>query len=624
MAMTPIRSRTPRARMSSTFVLAVLLVLVALAARPTDARALTVAPNYRSTPLAYSTGALVQSCRSWSADADDAGRFYAGCPVMRDVDGNGTGDVGTPALFELDPSGRVTRIGYLPSEYYFNDSYRIRDVAVSPDGNTAYVSVGPIFDNLGQRPEIDPDTMQPLPNGAVRGTILRLRRQASGAWAYDPSWKAGPFKLGTDYWAARYLDVDASGRVYVGANAYVFELSPTTGQVVSAFGGGATTSWPGGPWVDGLDVVEGIAASPDGSTLYVVEEKFHIVQRWNRVGTTGWQRDTSFLLGKPGEEDDDQGSKGYCTTAPDTNQRFQAPYDVAVDAAGDIYVMDVTCVRVQRFTKAGTFVQTVWSDLGGWDLVHGFAVNWQGSVLLPEVERVLVRTDPPSRPVVGGGPPAACVDQAAPKVLGVSVPAASTTRGITVTVRTSDDCGVVSTRVSGAVLGTPLWKSGTKVTAVLGGWNGSKRIVVQVRDSAGRTASRRVTAHLALRQPPLRARTRVSIAGSGCATGNPLARVARASTYVLADRCARIAGRIRTVRRSGGSWLLQVRVSTTVARRIYTNAVGPVDVWVVTDSRTRLTRSPRRGRPAIVTSSIIATRTRRAAYAMPADRIIVR
>ncbi len=387
MATTPTRMRTPRIRITS-----LVLALIASAMLPvvlaSPASAATTAPNYTLGTVTYAGGSPVQSCRGWGGDADDAGNFYMACPVLRDLDGNGTGDQRAPALYEMDSTGKVTRIGYLPTEYAFNDTYPIRDVGVSPDGNTAYVSVGPNTDNLGQHPETNPTTRETMPNGATTGALLRLTRQADGSWLHDAAFKAGPYLIGGNYWAVRYVDVDARGHVYITVNALVYELDPTTGAIVSSFGGGATTSYPGGPWVEGFDKPEGLAVTGDGSSILLVDQQHQIVQRWNRVGATDWARDTTFLLGVPSQVGD------YCQTT----DHFQSPYDVATDIAGDIYVMDTTCQRVQRFTSAGVFVQTVWTNTGGDDWNHGFAVNWQGNVLLPIEEDVLVRLDPPAKP----------------------------------------------------------------------------------------------------------------------------------------------------------------------------------------------------------------------------------
>ncbi|MCW2923034.1 MAG: putative repeat protein [Thermoleophilia bacterium] len=601
-----------RCALRASFLLATIFAIAAACAG--SAGAATIAPNYAASPLAYANGTPLTSCRSWSGDADDAGHSYAACPVMRDTNGDGRGDVGTPALYEFDGTGHVVAIGYLPSEYYFDDTYRMRDVAVTPDGRTAYVSVGPLIDDLGQHPENNYGTGQPMANGARSGAVLRMVRQANGGWAYDPSWHAGPFLIGDHFWAARYLDVDAAGRVYVAVNAYVYELSPTTGAIVSDFGG-ATTDGPNGRWIDGVDVAQGIAVAADGGSLYLVEQKYHLVQRWLRVGATDWTRDRGFLLGVPGEEAD-----GLCAT----NDHFQSPYDVGVDGAGDVYVADVTCNRIQRFTKSGSFVQTVWNSYGEGDLNHGFSVDWRGSINLPERELHLSRLDPASRPAGGGGPIGVpgCHDAAAPVLTGATAPARTSTRAVTVSATASDDCsGVAQVRITGPRAGAASWTNGSSATVSLTGWNGRHVLHVQVRDGAGHVSTRVavVSVALALPQPPLVSRTSVAIAGRGCSAVPPLRRVAAPTRYRLVDRCARLTGRVVRSTRSGTGSVLQVLLPTPAARAIYANAVGPVLIWVVTDRRTRTVRAARVGHSVTFVGSLVALRTGRETYAVPID-----
>lgn len=583
-----------------------LLVLLAAATTPSTASAATTAANYRLDAARYANGTPVGTCRGWGGDADDAGNFYTACPVLRDLDGNGTGDVQAPALYELDPTGVVQRIGWMPAEYAFDDRYPIRDVGVSPDGTVAYVSTGPNFDKLGQRPDLHPRTGAPLANGATAGSILRLVRKADGSWVHD-GFKAGPFMIAGNYWAIRSVDVDGAGRIYVSVNQFVYQLDPATGAVVSSFGG-AITRYPGGPWVEGIDKPEGLTITPDGSTAYVVDQQHQIVQRWKRVGATDWTRDRSFLLGTPSEVGD------YCRV----HTHFQSPYDVQLDAAGDVYVMDTTCQRIQRFTNAGAFVQTVWTNTGGDDMNHGLAVNWQGSILLPIEEDVLVRLDPPAKPKAAPAPAPGCTDRTAPSVTGVEAPARTSTRRVTITAAVEDDCGATHVRVLGQRIGRGAWIPGTTLTVPLSGWNGRKSLLVQVRDAGGRVAARRVHVVLALPQPTLQVRARVALPGAGCSAVPPQRRM---RGYVVVDRCARIVGRVLTLRRHAQGASAELLLPTGQARALYANAVGPVRIWVVTDRLTRSTGDLRRGRPAIVVGTLVLDRSAGVLHALPVDHV---
>jgi hypothetical protein len=286
--------------------------------------------------------------------------------------------------------------------------------------------------------------------------------------------------------------------------------------------------------------------------------------------------------------------------------------------------MDTTCNRVQRFTHAGVYVQTVWTDRDANTvaLSHGFAVSWNGSILLPTPSTLLTRLDPPVR---GGGPGPApgCHDTAAPRVVGVTGPARTDRRTITIAVTATDDCtGVSATRVSGSVTAaTAVWRPGMRSSVTLTGWNGDKTLLVQVRDGAGHSTARRVTVTLALPQPALVARRTVNLGGSGCSSIPPMRRVGGASAYVLVDRCARITGRVLSVAGGRTSGSIELSLPVTAARAIYANAVGPVHLWIITDGHTVRTGHIARGARVAVVTSLIATRRLDAAFAIPSDLV---
>lgn len=587
--------------------LAALMQLGLLGAPGSAAAAPSSAPNYTLGQVAYGPNSPITNCPGWSGDSDDAGHLYIVCPL-------GQNDY----VLEFDATGHYLGAATLPPQFRFanpngaGSQYAI-DVAVSADGTSAYVSVGPNVD---------------FPSAPPQGSIVRLTR-AKGAptmsFTYDANFVAGPWPVTVNgenrYTAARNVDVDASGRVYATTSFWVLELQPTTGVIVSRMGGGATTNGVGGAWIEGLNKPQGVAVAEDGNSLFVVEQQFSIVQRWVRTGPATWARDTTWgphgngLLGVPTTADD-----SYCTR----NDTFQSPYDVAVDWAGDIYVNDVSCRRIQRFTSAGAYVQTVWTNDAGAAQNHGFAVNGQGSIVLPEPRTLLVRTDPAARPAPPSAPAPVCTDAAAPVLAAVSSVRRSTTRRVLVNTTTSDDCaGVTSMRISGARTGAAAWSPGTSQSIDLSGWNGTKRLVVQVRDGAGRvSAARALTVGLALPQPRLLTRATVNLPGRGCSATAPLRRVAGASAYRLADRCAALAGTVTRVTRSGRTVQVELLLPTAVAQRIYANAVGPVRLWVVTDSRSKVTRVPRVGRRASALGSVVALRNRTAAFGIPVDRLV--
>jgi len=579
------------------------LILVLLSAAESADAATTVAPNYTLAGIGPAGGAQLTNCRSWSSDADDNGHFYIGCPSGSN-----------PYVYELNEIGQVIRGTALPAEYLYDHVYPMHDVTVTPDGNTLYIAMGPNVDDVGENPGLN------LQNGALRGAILRMRRGADGNFTYDPSFRAGPFKIGsgTRYWAARNVDVDASGRLYTSVNEYIFQIDPATGNVATSFGG-EQTAYPGGPWTEGLGLPEGLAVAADGNSILVVEQRHQMVQRWTRVGATDWTRDTTFLIGVP-----DAFSDANCATT----DKFQSPYDVATDIAGDIYVVDTSCRRIQRFTKAGAFVQTVWTNGPDGELNHGIGVNWMGSIVAPQLEIVLVRKDPPVKPAPAPAPapmpaPApTCTDKASPKITAVTSSKRSTTRALTVTITGTDDCkGIAGIRVSGNIIGTQGWSTGTSQTVRLSGWNGVRTLEIVARDGSGRVSKTTVVrVQLALPQPKLRARTAVRIAGTGCSKIVPGTRIA--GSFRVLDRCAKVTGTVHKVQRAGAGYAIQIVLTTTAARALYTNAVGPVQIWIVTDKRTRVTKRVAVRHRLTFIGTIVAESNLSQVHGIPADVVI--
>jgi hypothetical protein len=587
-----------------------LVLILQLALSSTSNAAATTAPNYSLAQIAYGPTSPIGNCPGWSGDSDAAGHIYIVCPI-RSTTSN-------PYVLEFDATGHYLGAATLPPQYFFakadGSAHYAIDVTVTGDGTALYVSVGPNID---------------FPAAGPQGSVVRLTRPAGAVaaqFAQDPAFTAGPWgPVLVDgqqkYTAARNVDVDASGRLYVSTSFWVLELNPATGAVVSRMGGGATTSWPGGPWVEGLNKPQGIAVAADGNSLFVVEQQFSIIQRWVRTAPTEWKRDTTWgpngngLLGVPTGANDQ-----FC--AQDTT--FQSPYDIAIDDAGDMYVDDVSCRRIQRFTGAGAFVQTVWRNDPGATENHGFAVNGQGSMILPEPRMLLVRSDPAQKPAPAAPAPAPCTDRTAPVIATATGPRSTTSRTASIVVTATDDCsGPQELRVVGARSGAANWVAGLTQSVTLSGWNGRKRLVVQARDGSGRiSAARVVYVQLALPQPRLIARRTAQLAGRGCSSKSPLARVGGGSAYTVADRCAALAGSVTRLIRTSTGYQIEVLVSAATARAIYVNAVGPVRIWVVSDRATSIRRAPRAGRRVSLLGTVVVLRNRSAAFGIPMDRII--
>ena len=69
---------------------------------------------------------------------------------------------------------------------------------------------------------------------------------------------------------------------------------------------------------------------------------------------------------------------------------LSAPYDVGLDAAGNLYVLNTTCLEVKKFTADGAtmlYRAQVTNPNGGH--VHGMSVDNSGRVYLPEVNTII-------------------------------------------------------------------------------------------------------------------------------------------------------------------------------------------------------------------------------------------
>lgn len=90
----------------------------------------------------------------------------------------------------------------------------------------------------------------------------------------------------------------------------------------------------------------GVAAAPDGS-LYIVEDNGHRLVKLNAAGQPQW------TVGVPGLKGDWDGG----------NDKLNNPGDVALDAAGRVYVADQWHGRIQIFNPDGSYYATL--DNGG-------------------------------------------------------------------------------------------------------------------------------------------------------------------------------------------------------------------------------------------------------------------
>jgi hypothetical protein len=333
------------------------MVLLAL---PATASATT--GGYASHPWPGCTGGF--NSGSW----DDSGIVYVPC--------------GAPSTIgAYDADGRLIRS--IPAGRF------VSDVAPTRDGRFLYL--------------------------AGDGPPSRLARQSDGSYAPDPTWRPERYPIwGTSYAPGGYfIATDAAGNVYLADGTWGANLTHTvvkydpTGRFVTRFGEWAN-SWQLGTFYWALG---GLAVSADGATVYTVELGNNRVQRWRRQPAGSYA--AADALGSTAATNPDRA--GYCDYAG-WRGTLAAPYDVALDAADNLYVINTTCKQVLSFAPGfGAMRANLDVRVAGGDYPrpHGFAVGRDGAVYVGENQRVL-RPGGAPQPADGGPPLAAAQTDPAP------------------------------------------------------------------------------------------------------------------------------------------------------------------------------------------------------------------
>lgn len=76
--------------------------------------------------------------------------------------------------------------------------------------------------------------------------------------------------------------------------------------------------------------------------------------------------------------------------------RFGAPYDVGIDADGNVYVMNTTAAQIQKFDADGTFITSMFvgdrgADRPGTKPGHGMVVTARGDAISVETGHMMQR-----------------------------------------------------------------------------------------------------------------------------------------------------------------------------------------------------------------------------------------
>ena len=162
------------------------------------------------------------------------------------------------------------------------------------------------------------------------------------------------------------IAIDAQGVLYV-VDSYTHRVRMVTpAGVVRTLAGGSLGDWAGGGLVDGVgtdarfNFPHGVAVDAQGN-VYVADTFNHRIRRITPAGVV-----TTLAGSGPREVFGEQTNGGYAD-GPASTARFFAPFGVAVDGQGTVYVADYGNDRIRKISPAG-----VVSTLAG-SGVHGSA-----------------------------------------------------------------------------------------------------------------------------------------------------------------------------------------------------------------------------------------------------------
>jgi hypothetical protein len=187
------------------------------------------------------------------------------------------------------------------------------------------------------------------------------RMNLATAYVVDPTWPQRPEAL--TWGDVPGIAVDAKDQVYV------FTRSPQPVQVYDAHGKFLRT------WGQGIKSAHHIKIDPEGN-VWVADVGGHVVQKYTPEGKLLLTLGTK---GAPGRD----------------HAHFNAPTDMAITPAGDIFVSDgYNNSRVVHFTKDGKFVKE-WGQRGAkpgeFYTVHAIAVDSKGRLYVADRTNVRVQ-----------------------------------------------------------------------------------------------------------------------------------------------------------------------------------------------------------------------------------------
>jgi hypothetical protein len=375
-----------------------------------------------------------------------------------------------------------------------------------------------------------PDGSWVIVSGGSGNPLRKFTRQANGNYAQDYAWKPPTYVFDGVRVPAngRQIATDGYGNLYVASGMWtgdtpgnvnlthsVAKFAPD-GTVLDVFGGWSNT-WKTGR-VYAFYSLAGIAVSRDGRYIYTTEVHNGRVQRFDRDANGRYQLGTVW----GNSQATDPYRLGLCTPT-----QLAAPYDIAVDAWGDVWTTSTSCTYVQKFSANGiwkfsSYVGNRGATAQGMlpngeqERSHNLAVTARGDVIAGENSNVLVRggvipawpaidaaPQPDPNPVPNPNPvpdpvpnpqpnpnPVPVGDAADPVIATVTVPATTQSQVIDVTIAATDDVAVKQVRFANDYGVWEAWQAFTPAMRFsLRAGIGTRGVYTQVRDAANRESN---------------------------------------------------------------------------------------------------------------------------------------
>jgi sugar lactone lactonase YvrE len=279
--------------------------------------------------------------------------------------GNGvagfSGDGGAAIDAEATPGQLAVDAG---ENLYFGDGYGyIRKV--SPDGTITSIgqrgnpTSGLTFDNAGNLYICDPTHNRILELSVVSGTVTTV----AGNGAFRDSGDGGPASI-AQMSAPNGLAMDGAGNLYIAAsdNHRVRRIA-NAGVITTIAGTGISGySGDGRPAIDAQVAYPADVAADAAGNVFIAQPMNYAVRKVSADGTIATFAGNG-LFGHSG----DGGAA--------TNARLGAPSGIALDAAGNLYIVDGANNRIRKVSPAGIIATVAGNGAAGYSGDGGPAVN---------------------------------------------------------------------------------------------------------------------------------------------------------------------------------------------------------------------------------------------------------